>query len=63
MLRKFIIALLLIAVLLIGSYYYFTLKKPVITADIRRDVPGSFIPLSKGVVHYELAGPADAQVV
>ena len=34
-----------------------------LTPEVRTGLPGNFIQLSDGVVHYELAGPEDAPVV
>lgn len=48
---------------LVGSYLYAVTSKPELDEEARHAAPGQFIKLSKGVVHYELAGPKNAQTV
>ena len=55
--------LILIMVLLIGSYYYSIGKKKVLSDEDRKSASGEFIKLSQGVVHYEVTGPKTGQTV
>jgi pimeloyl-ACP methyl ester carboxylesterase len=34
-----------------------------LNSDLRRNLPGRFVPLSDGICHYDLAGPEDAPLV
>ena len=34
-----------------------------LTSDVRSSLPGEFVELSDGYVHYELVGPEDGEVV
>ncbi|KPJ91888.1 MAG: hypothetical protein AMJ53_10505 [Gammaproteobacteria bacterium SG8_11] len=45
------------------SYLYATTAKPELDEQARQEAPGRFISLSKGIVHYEIAGPASAPTV
>lgn len=63
MARKTIITLAVLAGLLLGSYYYLVSRKPAIDERVRQAVSGSFVRLSRGMVHYEWAGPKDGDVV
>ncbi|MFC1564363.1 alpha/beta fold hydrolase [candidate division KSB1 bacterium] len=53
-------SLLFIAILL---YNLINPEEYVLTDDIRRTLPGSFIELPDGVTHYETAGPEDGRPV
>ncbi len=55
--------LLLIVLALIASYLYAINSKPELDDEARQAAPGQFIQLSKGMVHYELAGPESAKTV
>ncbi len=61
--KTFLIILVLIAVLLVGSYGYFISKKTVLDDTARKSAGGQFIKLSEGVVHYEIVGPDTGRVV
>jgi pimeloyl-ACP methyl ester carboxylesterase len=41
----------------------FEIGKPTLTAETRRDLPGSFVELRTGVTHYELRGAPDGRCV
>lgn len=53
----------LIFTVLVVFYMYGCASKPVIDDEARQSAPGSFIQLSKGIVHYEIAGPETARTV
>lgn len=63
MLKKIVLSLLGIAILLLGSYLYFIHSKPILDEERRKGAEGAFLRLSKGIVHYELLGSADAPTV
>ena len=63
MLRRIAIVLVAVIVLIVGSFCFFTFKKPALDDKIRSTLNGSFVRLSRGVVHYELGGPEDGPVV
>jgi pimeloyl-ACP methyl ester carboxylesterase len=48
---------------LIGSYYAFDNEKNILDQAARKGLGGSYVELSDGVAHYELAGPATGRVV
>ncbi len=54
---------ILIMTFLIGACSYSIGKKTVLGDDDRQLVPGEFIKLSQGVVHYEVTGPMTGQTV
>jgi pimeloyl-ACP methyl ester carboxylesterase len=59
---------LLVVAFVAGTFSYseyrrFDLESLTLDDAARRGVPGSFVHLADGVVHYELAGPADAPTV
>jgi pimeloyl-ACP methyl ester carboxylesterase len=47
----------------VGSYVWHDQEKLDLTEEARRGVPGAFVRLRDGAVHYEIAGPADARTV
>jgi pimeloyl-ACP methyl ester carboxylesterase len=51
------------AFILYGFYEYNNKEKKTLTAAERKNIEGSFIKLSKGFTHYQLAGPANGEVV
>ncbi|MCP4724971.1 MAG: alpha/beta hydrolase, partial [bacterium] len=55
------IGLLFLIFILIYSLY--NPEEIELTDEVRRTLPGSFIELSEGVVHYEIDGPIDGQPV
>ena len=63
MLRRIAIVLVAVIALIVGSFCFFTFKKPALDDKIRSTLDGSFVKLSRGVVHYELGGPEDGPVV
>jgi pimeloyl-ACP methyl ester carboxylesterase len=63
MLKKALLSLAIIAALLAGSYQWMVLRRPVLDENARKGIPGTFVKLSKGMVHYELAGPPEGEVV
>lgn len=54
---------ILIVTALVVSYVYAITSKPEIDDADRQGAPGSFIRLSKGIVHYQIAGPESARTV
>src|SRR3990172_6014274 len=44
----------------VGAYFLFDQETMTLTDEVRQKVPGSFLQLPDGVVHYELAGPPPA---
>jgi len=61
--KIFFIILVVIAVLLAGSYGYSISKKAVLDDTARKSAAGQFVKLSEGVVHYEIAGPEKGRTV
>ncbi len=61
--KKIIIALALLILLLLIPYWAFNEESKTLDDNIRRGLPGQFIKLSDGYVHYELSGPDDGPVV
>jgi len=58
-----VMALACAAFILAGNYLRYNQETLTLDDAARKDVPGSFVRLPDGVVHYELAGPADARTV
>jgi len=52
-----------VAVPRIIRYRNANLEKLQLNAAVREKLPGSFVQLPDGVMHYELAGPADGRLV
>lgn len=55
--------LIILLVLLASAYSIQDTEKVELTPDVRAALPGEFVELPGGFVHYELAGPRDAPVV
>src|SRR5258706_1730610 len=55
--------LLAIILVLFGIYHHYDQETASLTDEARKGAGGSFIRLSDGVVHYELAGPERAGTV
>ncbi|MDN3580281.1 alpha/beta fold hydrolase [Mucilaginibacter flavus] len=51
------------SLILYGFYEANNKEKKVLTDADRKNIPGSFIKLSKGITHYELNGPENGEVV
>ena len=60
---KAVLIVVLIVLALIASYLYAINSKPELDDEARQTAPGSFIQLSRGMVHYEIAGPESARTV
>jgi pimeloyl-ACP methyl ester carboxylesterase len=45
------------------SYIYAINSKPALDDEARQAAPGSFIQLSRGIVHYEMVGPENGDIV
>ena len=58
-----LLIVILILVALAASYIYAITSKPVLDDEARQVAPGSFIRLSRGMVHYEMIGPEHADTV
>lgn len=63
LLKKIILAIALLILLLFIPYWAFNEESKTLDDNIRRGLPGQFIKLSDGYVHYELSGPDDGPVV
>jgi pimeloyl-ACP methyl ester carboxylesterase len=61
--KKIVLALVLLILLLLIPYWAFNEESKTLDDNIRRGLPGQFIKLSDGYVHYELSGPEDGPVV
>jgi pimeloyl-ACP methyl ester carboxylesterase len=61
--RVIVVLLLLGAVVLIGAWIYFNEERIELNAQLRAQWNESFIEIPNGVVHYELAGPDDGEVI
>jgi len=59
---KIIFVLAIIILLLLIPYWIFDEESKTLDDNIRRGLPGQFIKLSDGYVHYELSGPDDGPV-
>jgi len=51
------------SLILYGFYRYNNKETKTLTNAERKNIPGSFIKLSRGVTHYQLEGPDNAEVV
>jgi len=56
-----ILALLIVA--LAVAYFLGDTEKQTLDAETRAALPGQFVTLPEGVIHYELAGPEGAPLV
>lgn len=61
--KRIVLVLLAILIILVALPFIMNTEKREITDEVRAQAPGSFVQTSMGVVHYELAGPEDAQTV
>jgi pimeloyl-ACP methyl ester carboxylesterase len=61
--KKIIVVLALLILLLLIPYWAFNEESKTLDDNIRQGLPGQFIKLSDGYVHYELSGPDDGPVV
>jgi pimeloyl-ACP methyl ester carboxylesterase len=61
--KKIIVVLVLLILLLLIPYWAFNEESKTLDDNIRRGLPGQFIKLSDGYVHYDLSGPDDGPVV
>jgi pimeloyl-ACP methyl ester carboxylesterase len=61
--KKIIFVVALLILLLLIPYWAFNEESKTLDDNIRRGLPGQFIKLSDGYVHYELSGPDDGPVV
>jgi pimeloyl-ACP methyl ester carboxylesterase len=61
--KKIIFVLIFLILLLLIPYWAFNEESKTIDDNIRRSLPGQFIKLSDGYVHYELSGPNDGPAV
>jgi len=53
----------LLVVILAGAFFLSDTEKQTLEAETRASLPGRFVSLTDGVVHYELAGPEGAPAV
>jgi len=60
--KKIIFVIALLILLLLIPYWIFDEETKTLDDNIRRGLPGQFIKLSDGYVHYELSGPDDGPV-
>jgi pimeloyl-ACP methyl ester carboxylesterase len=63
LLKKSIFLPALLILLLLIPYLVFNEESKTLDDSARRDLPGQFIKLSDGYVHYELSGPDDGPMV
>jgi len=61
--KRIISILVLLSVILAVAYFLSDGEKKMLDAETRAELPGQFVDLPQGVVHYELTGPEDAPVV
>ncbi|MRW83197.1 alpha/beta fold hydrolase [Pseudoduganella sp. FT26W] len=61
-LRWILLAVLLAGAGATGYYYHKNPEHLTLDAAARQQAPGTFVTLSDGVTHYEMAGPADGRV-
>lgn len=54
---------IILVLMLMTAYFIADQEKRTLNNEIRSVLPGQFVTLSDGVVHYELAGPDDAPTV
>jgi len=52
-----------VSICLCAAYLYFDQEKISLNHEVRATLPGSFIKLPNGYVHYELDGPSDGKTV
>ena len=60
--KKIIFVLAILILLLLIPYWVFNEETKTLDDNMRRGLPGQFIKLSDGYVHYELSGPDDGPV-
>jgi pimeloyl-ACP methyl ester carboxylesterase len=53
----------IIVLILVAAYFFSDTEKAVLDDEVRSALPGQFVELSKGMVHYEIAGPDGAPTV
>jgi len=61
--KRTITIIVALAVILAVAYFLSDGEKKTLDAETRAELPGQFVDLPQGVVHYELTGPEDAPVV
>jgi pimeloyl-ACP methyl ester carboxylesterase len=61
--QKTLLLVILIVTALVVSYLVAITSKPKIGEQARQAAPGSFVRLSKGIVHYQIAGPESARTI
>jgi pimeloyl-ACP methyl ester carboxylesterase len=61
--RRWFVFLALLVILLVGAYFLSNAEQQTLDSDTRAALPGQFVTLPEGVVHYELSGPEDAPLV
>ena len=62
-LKKTVFVFAILILLLLIPYWIFDEESKTLDDNMRRGLPGQFIKLSDGYVHYELSGPDDGPVV
>lgn len=60
---KVLIIFILVVLALVAAYLYASTSKPLLDDKARQGATGRFVTLSKGMVHYEIAGPQTARTV
>ncbi len=60
---KIVAGIIIIGALIFGSYFYSIGKKEVLDDTVRKTAAGSFVQLSRGIIHYEIAGPPGGKPV
>ena len=63
LLKITVVITVIIVLVLVAAFLYLDSEKAILNDDVRSGLPGKFVELSKGTVHYELAGPNDAPTV
>ncbi|MGB7875080.1 MAG: alpha/beta hydrolase [Anaerolineales bacterium] len=61
--KRIISALTILIIVLVSAYFISDDEKSTLNPETRSTLPGEFVALSNGMVHYELDGPEDAPVV
>jgi pimeloyl-ACP methyl ester carboxylesterase len=61
--KTFIAILAFLGIALVGAYFLSDAEKKTLDAETRASLPGQFVRLPEGVVHYELSGPEDAPLI
>lgn len=61
--KIFTVLVLMVILGICGTYFYYDKEKKDLDESVRKSARGKFIKLSKGFVHYELAGPESGNVV